>query len=826
MSDTLSLIKTVSSLLIAGLLFFFKPCSFAQDTAHISNGESLFQKADSFYQAGNTGEAYIYFNRALKQFKLEDKQELYISSIIRIVEEDLQQRNYRKAGELLEVSVLPFETIAGLSDSVIYKYYEQKGYVHLVLKEYIKGINCYNKLIRLKEEKGQSDLMFSRAFNNLALCYYYSGDFFSADTYMNKALRIKENLLEKHDPSLSSTLINLGSFSVRSGNLDKGLVYLLRAEEIYLNRYGRDYPSLGHVYNNIARIYSTSGDNNKALLFQKKAISIIEKSEEVNFKSLSTSYNNLASNYINLGNYSEAINWLEQSLSVRKENNIEDVSSVYHNLAFSYEKLGKPVPAEKYYILSISNTIDQYGNDHFYIIPKFLHYGNFCLREHHDANKALIYYRKALSVATGAFGIKSKQAGKILHRIGKLYQTENNNDSALYYYQQSLISLVKNFNNTDIFSNPEIEKAYSLPLLLRPLKNKAEILRKMSFESEKSIDFMKTGFECLELAVQAIEQIRLNFETEESRLVLASEEDNTFIEAIDMAASLYRVTGDTYYKAKAFEYSEKGKSANLLAAMRNSKAVEFGGIPAELQKTERTINSEINSIKELLYEERRNKYPDSLKLQTWENMLFVLNKQKDSLTVVFENEYPKYYSLKFSTNVIDTLELQKKLGKNDILLEFSLSDTLLISIFHSSTLCKIHTEVIDSAFHNNLRVIRNNLTARQFSNNVNMEYTMFIYASNYLYQKLISPFSNLIREKHLIIVPDEYLAYVPFEILISHLPEWKPASYRDLTYLLTTNSISYTYSATLLGTTGKKRQRFLNKVLAFAPVYPKTLYFP
>ncbi|MBE9510188.1 MAG: CHAT domain-containing protein, partial [Bacteroidetes bacterium] len=513
--------------------------------------------------------------------------------------------------------------------------------------------------------------------------------------------------------------------------------------------------------------------------------------------------------------------WLEKALTIRKQNQIKDVSNIYNNLAISYDKLGKPEPAEKYFLLAISNTIDQYDINHFYLIPKYSHYGDFCLQEHQNTDKALNYYRKARSVAVSTFGYKSKQAGRIFYRIGELYQSENKNDSALFYYQQSLISLVENFNDTTILSNPEIEHVYSLPLLLRPLKNKAKILKKMSFKYNNNIILLRTGFECLELAVKTIEQIRLNFETEESRLVLAREEDNTFIESIDMANSMYKLTGNTYYKAKVFEYSEKSKSANLLAAIRNSRAVEFGGIPVELQKKERTINSEINSIKELLYEEHRYKYPDSVKLQTWDNLLFALNRQKDSLTGVFENDYPKYYSLKFSTDVIDTLELQKKLNKNDVLLEFNLSDTLLISIFQSSSLYMIHTEAIDSSFHNNLKVLRNNLTTRHFSNGVKMEYTMFTYASNYLYQKLISPFRDLIKEKHLIIVADEYLAYVPFEILISNLPEWKPALYRDLPYLLRTNSISYTYSATLLRTSHKKRQRFLNKVLAFAPGYPE-----
>jgi len=813
--------KTITLLIITGFLIILIPAGFAQDTLHINTGKTFFQKFDSLYQAGKTDEAYNYFHRAAKQLRQETEPELYLSAILRIARIDISRGDYRKAGELLTGSEPTPEDITELSYSIISEYYELKGYGHLALNEYCKGIYCFNELIKIKENNEPPDLRLSRAYNNLALCYYYSGDFFAADIYMNKALRTKEKLSGSLDPSLSSTLNNLGSFSIRSGNLDKGLEYLFRAEEIYFALYGSDHPSLSIVYDNIASIYSGKGDNQKALLYRKKAIRLIENNKEVDYESLSTSYNNLGSTYINLENYTEAIIWLEKALTVRKENNIEDVSTIYHNLAISYDKLGKPEPAERHYLLAISNTIDQYGINHFYLIPKYSHYGDFCLREHHNADKALIYYRKSQSVAVSTFSNKSKQAGEIFHRIGKLYQSENNNDSALYYYQQSLISLVDNFNDTTIHSNPEIEQAYSLPLLLRPLKNKAEILKKMSFKSEKNIDFMKSGFDCLELAVKTIEQIRLNFVTEESRLVLAREEDNTFIEAIDMANSLYKITGNTYYKAKTFEYSEKSKSANLLAAIRNSKAVEFGGIPVKLQMKERTINSEINSFKELLYEEHRNKNPDSVKLQTWDNLLFVLNRQKDSLTGIFENDYPKYYSLKFNANVIDTLDVQNILGKNDVLLEFNLSDTLLISIFQSSSIFKIHTEVIDSSFHNNLKVIRNNLTARQFSNGVKIEYTMFTYASNYLYQKLISPFRDLIKEKHLIIVPDEYLAYIPFEILISKLPEWKPASYRDLPYLLRTNSISYTYSAILLGTSHKKRQKILNKVLAFAPAYPE-----
>jgi len=353
MPDTFSSIKTIAFLIITGILVNIKPGSYAQDTSYIKTGYDLFRKSDSLFQAGKTDEAYKYFHSAAKQFRKEDKQGQYLSSILRIANIDITQGNYKKARELLAGLEPSSVGKSELTYLIISEYYELRGYVHLVLKEYQKGIDCFNELIRIKENNEQADLILSKAYNNMALCYYYSGDFFTADTYMNKALRIKENLLEKHDPSFSTTLVNLGLFSGKSGNLDKGLEYLFRAEEIYLARYDLDHSSLGIVYDNIAGIYSNMRDDQKALLYRRKAIRLFENDKEVNYESLTSSYNNLGSIYINLGNYTEAINWLEKALIIRKENNIEDVSTIYHNLAISYDKLGKPELAEKYFLLSI-----------------------------------------------------------------------------------------------------------------------------------------------------------------------------------------------------------------------------------------------------------------------------------------------------------------------------------------------------------------------------------------------------------------------------------------------------------------------------------------
>ena len=100
-----------------------------------------------------------------------------------------------------------------------------------------------------------------------------------------------------------------------------------------------------------------------------------------------------------------------------------------------------------------------------------------------------------------------------------------------------------------------------------------------------------------------------------------------------------------------------------------------------------------------------------------------------------------------------------------------------------------------------------------------IDFTQFIHASTGLYDKLIRPFASYIKRKNLIVIPDESLAYIPFEILLTHLVDPRNPDYSSLPYLIGTNPVSYSYSATLLSDKIQRRGRPERKVLALAPKY-------
>lgn len=94
----------------------------------------------------------------------------------------------------------------------------------------------------------------------------------------------------------------------------------------------------------------------------------------------------------------------------------------------------------------------------------------------------------------------------------------------------------------------------------------------------------------------------------------------------------------------------------------------------------------------------------------------------------------------------------------------------------------------------------------------NARYTKMAYG---LYQKLIAPLGDLPQK--LIIIPDGVLGYIPFETLLSVMPQ-NPSAFKTHTYLSSNHQISYNYSLSLWQEMKNKKHH--NKgLITFAPSF-------
>jgi len=547
-------------------------------------------------------------------------------------------------------------------------------------------------------------------------------------------------------------------------------------------------------------------------------IIIYEKQGKTHLRYIANIHNNIGLTHLKLYEYEEALNWLFSSLEAKIRMKSTELSSTYNNIGETYRQMGNYSEASDYFLKAVEHTIELKGEQNIDLARYYLNYGMYVIDVFQDYEKGMNLYRKALDLSLHFFGTKHPTTSRAYFNIERCLYKQNELDSALVYIQKSIVSLVDGFDEEDYRKNPRIEGNLSSVQLLISMKEKA-ILAQERYTSMGELSDLQLSFSTLELANALIEEIRSGFQTEESRMILAQNEYTTYREIIRLSLLLFQLTGEPHYKEKAFEYSEKSKSANLLAAIRNIEAKKLGGIPDDLIEEELGLKNDLNSYKEMVHEERGREKPSEGKLRIWEGYIFSLQKRIDSLINFFEENYPGYYSLKYNTTVAKHEDIAAFLKPDEAILEYTVSDSLLISFLHSRKHFVVHQVFIDSLFHLNTRFIREILTNRNFSEGVKMDYTQFIHASHGLYNKLISPFEELIEGYNLIIVPDETLAYIPFEILVSHLVDSQEPDYQGLPYLIKNHAISYSNSATLLVNRDTRKKVSDLRLLAFAPNY-------
>ena len=477
-------------------------------------------------------------------------------------------------------------------------------------------------------------------FYNTGLDFGRTGKLDSALYYTQNAVNLYENAAIINSTLLAYSYQSLGIINKLLGKYNDAINCYNKAEEIY--KLNSNLSLLAYVYGNKANIFYIQQDFAKAKDYHLRAISIF-KSDSVKFKNqLSSSYNNLGNIYRKNKDYIDAIKYFYKSLDLKEENKLTFIT--LGNLAQCYKKTENYKKAQDYYLKAIE-IVDKYYdiNNYRYALP-YMNYASFLVISN-DSTTALNYFHLALDIYQKNFGESHPELSNCYNKIGEFHLKINKTDSALFYFQKSLIALSPEFNDTSLSSNPEINKVSSKTHLLSSLKNKANALSRLGTQN-KNISNYKLSLATYDRATEAINLIRSGYLSEESKLFLADNEFETFSNALQTSYELYKLTNEQKYLEKAFNYSESGKSAILTEALKNIHALNIGGIPDSLINKEKQLEKSIWTYEELIYEENKKKNPDRNKLEYWHKYLFEKKQKLDDLAVYLENNFQKYHSLK------------------------------------------------------------------------------------------------------------------------------------------------------------------------------------
>ncbi|MDX9695111.1 MAG: CHAT domain-containing tetratricopeptide repeat protein, partial [Bacteroidales bacterium] len=614
---------------------------------------------------------------------------------------------------------------------------------------------------------------------------------------------------------LAPAYVNLGIVYKLYGDYVNAIKFYDKAEILFkeLNKIDQ----LVSIYINKANIIEIQKDYKKAEQYYLKALAILKQNPLENKQRIALIYNNLGIIYRNIGQNNKAIEYFLESIKLK--GNSDKSFLAYGNLALSYEKLNELNEANQYYLETLKNIEQYYGKTNIFYALNQMNYGTFLVNKKNDRINSIAHLTNALLIYKSVYGEKSTDLSFCYNRIGEYYLVTHDYKSALISFQKSLVALAENFNDTIDFTNPEIRSVLSKTHLLSTLKNKTRVLKLLSENEQAKNNYLKSALKTNILAIEVLKQLRTGYLSEESKLYLAGNESDIYNEAIEICYSLFKTSGNNYYAHEALRFAELGKATILAEAMQNNLALIHGNIPPSIINDIAATDKKYWMIEELIYEEKRKPNPNLTNIDKWNDLLFELSEDKDLLTKEIEQKYPRYYELKYDSITIDLKKIQKLLSRKEVLIEYSVSNNALYTFIITKSKYHLYYQPIDSVFYRAIDSLIISIAQNNLAKHNLKDYAMFKKTSFTLYNYLIKPYTEYLKQKELIIIPDQKLAYIPFEVLIKQDINENTLRYNQLPYLLFDNPISYSYSAKLYSDNNHRKKRTGQKIITLAPDY-------
>lgn len=703
------------------------------------------------------------------------------------------------------------------------KYYNSYGMIYERVSNFDTAIQFYNLAISSRFIITDSnDYLIARYMNNVGIINLKIGDFENAYKYSYDAFKIFLSYGDTNSLLVVPILRTRGNIYYLSGKYDESLEYYFRSIDIITTQLDDSSFLLQELYNNIGNLFRKKGDLNKAIEYYEKSHKISIKYNAPNKFEIVDYYYKTGLIYFQEEQYLKSQIAFSRSLEFAKKYYSYYIPNVYHALASCYVELNKYDSAKYYYLKAVEDRIKYYGNNNIYLAYDYQNYGLFYLRNY-DIDSGMLYIKKAIEMYNNFYGTKHPYISQLYRNIGDYYYYQSDYDISLNYYQKALIAIVDNFNDSISITNPHINDINRELLTLLPLREKARTLVKFYETIPDSFWYLELSFKTYELASSLIDKIRISYTDHESKIALTENEGDVYRDAMRVALLLYKITGEKKWFDKAFYLAERSKSAILSAAIYESEAKITSGLPSELIQKEKEVVQSIGAYQRMINEEKYKTNSDSIKLDLWSNKLFELKLERDRLIDNLEKNFPSYYEMKYRPYVTDITTLQQSLYENEALIEYVINDSSLFIFSITSGNIDIQITSVDSTFYQNLEYLLHTLYSKGILEEDNMTFGGFTDASFNLYNILMKPVTNLLTGKDLIIIPDERLSYLPFEVLLTSLPQ-NQEPYKNLQFLIKDHAIGYSYSATLLSDTRSRKRKQGKGLVAFAPSYPLNDY--
>ena len=180
--------------------------------------------------------------------------------------------------------------------------------------------HLYKRALAITEKAlGPEHRAIGIALNNLARLYVGQGRYDEAEPLFKRQLAIFEKALDLHHPDVGTALGDLAGLYQAQGRYSEAELLYKRALAITEKALGSDHADVGTSLNNLAMLYLNQNRYTEAEPLFKRSVRLGEKAHGRGHPSVLTSLNNLAMLYMNQGRYADAESLLKRNLALREK---------------------------------------------------------------------------------------------------------------------------------------------------------------------------------------------------------------------------------------------------------------------------------------------------------------------------------------------------------------------------------------------------------------------------------------------------------------------------------------------------------------------------
>ncbi|MBN1597936.1 MAG: CHAT domain-containing protein [Bacteroidales bacterium] len=404
----------------------------------------------------------------------------------------------------------------------------------------------------------------------------------------------------------------------------------------------------------------------------------------------------------------------------------------------------------------------------------------------------------------------------VVYILADYYYDHSDYEMAIFYCNLVLDDLNLLINDDEYFSSQYsvlVQSPWELILGKRALS---------FFYLSESKDFDLITLQQSYLDYSSLVKLELKFLSyfsfEETEVQILNRVQYNYYNLINVGYTIYEETGNDSIITVIFNLAEESRTPLLRSYLSDNLARKMSGVPEEDQENLKVLKKEIDTLQYTLSQHNVRDYNASENFIA-KKMVSKLDEYNYQIELL-EERYPAYAKLKKTSQIISVSKVQELLDEDQVIVEYLIAGGYLYTFFIDKEHKEVSYQQIEKDFSYQILEYRRLFTDMNYGDFSESVIKSYLTKSHALYDLLIGPVKDLIKDKRLLIIPDRELNLIPFEALVSDstLSENSNISFRDLHYLVLDNPVSYLYSRSQLAIGSEKRNRRI-RFSGFAPDY-------